>query len=147
MYLDSGIIVKLLVREPQSDYFNAALSGHALDSSELCLTEVCSALLAKERSGGISSRVRQKAMERFRELIDDETLRLFPFDSPVLERASGILQACHPKIALRTLDALHVAACDIHRCEALCATDNRMRDAGAHLGIRLFPSNLEDLRS
>jgi predicted nucleic acid-binding protein len=146
MYLDSGIIVKLLVREPHSDYFNNALSGHALDSSELCLTEVCSALLAKERSGGISSRVRQKAMDCFHALIDDEMLRLFPLDSRVLKRASGILQACHPKIALRTLDALHVATCDLHQCDILCATDSRMRDAGAHLGIRLFPGNTEDLR-
>ena len=38
MYLDSAIIVKLLIREPDSEFFDAALSGHALDSSELCLT-------------------------------------------------------------------------------------------------------------
>jgi predicted nucleic acid-binding protein len=146
MYLDSAIIVKLLVREPESEYFNDFLSGHVLDSSELCLTEVCSALLAKERSGGISKPARFRAMERFGDLISDEALRLFPFDRRVLERAAAILQACHPDIAMRTLDALHVATCDLHECEALCATDQRMRDAGAHLGIRLFPANLKEVR-
>jgi predicted nucleic acid-binding protein len=146
MYVDTGIIVKLLVREPESDYFNNALSGCALDSSELCLTEVCSALLAKERSGGISGRERQRAMERLNALVDEEVLRVLPLTSRVLERARGILQACHPRIALRTLDALHVATCDIHRCDALCATDNRMRDAAAQLGLRLFPADLDELR-
>src|SRR5262245_30620546 len=122
MYLDSAIIVKLLVREPDSELFNDALSGHVLDSSELCLTEVASALLSKERAGGISDWQRQGAMCRFEELVKDEVLRLLPLDRHVLNRAAAILQACHPKIPLRTLDALHVATCDLHRCEALCAT-------------------------
>ena len=139
MYLDSAIIVKLLVREPESDYFDHALSGQVLDSSELCLTEVYSALLAKERAGGISARERQIAFTRFEELIRDEILRLYPLDSRIMRRATAILQACHPKVPLRTLDALHVATCDLHQCEALCATDNRMRAAGAQLAIRLFP--------
>src|ERR1044071_5529642 len=102
MYLDSAIIVKLLVREPESEYFNDALSGHVLDSSELCLTEVCSALLSKERAGHLSTRQRNSAMQRFADLVDDEELRLFPLDRQVLERAGAILQACHPKVALRT---------------------------------------------
>src|SRR5688572_29780692 len=91
MYLDSAIIVKLLVREHDSDVFNAALSGHSLDSSELCLTEVCSALLSKERSGGISGQERQRAMQRFEEMLQDEELRLFPMDTRVLRRAAAIL--------------------------------------------------------
>lgn len=144
MYLDSAIIVKLLVREPDSEFFNNALSGHVLDSSELCLTEVNSALLAKERSGNISRDERYKAITRLRELVTDEILRLLPLNRRVLDRASAILQACHPRVALRTLDALHVATCDLHHCEALCATDQRMRDAGAQLAMTLFPANSQN---
>jgi predicted nucleic acid-binding protein len=143
MYLDSGIIVKLLVREPDSEFFNTALSGHVLDSSELCLTEVSSALLAKERSGSISSGERVRAIVRLSELITDEILRLLPLNRRVLDRASAILKACHPRVPLRTLDALHVATCDLHHCEALCATDQRMREAGAQLAMTLFPENRE----
>ena len=143
MYLDTAIIVKLLVREPDSDFFNTALSGQVLDSSELCLTEVCSALLAKERNRGISTEERRKAMEKFAELLRDETIRILPLDSRVLRRAMAILEACHPKVALRTLDALHVATCDLHRCDGLCATDGRMRSAGAQLALTLFPASLE----
>jgi len=146
MYLDSAIIVKLLVREPESDYFDRALRGQALDSSELSVTEVSSALLAKERNGDISQFERMVAMQRFRELVEDEIVRLLPLNRPVLDRAVAILQACQPKVALRTLDALHVATCDLHRCDALCATDLRMRAAGAQLAIRLFPDSLQEIR-
>ena len=116
MYLDSAIIVKLLVRERDSEFFDAALSGQVLDSSELCLTEVCSALLSKERAGSMTAPERRRAMERFQEMVADEELRLFPLDKRALQRASAILEACHPKVALRTLDALHVATCDLHEC-------------------------------
>lgn len=143
MYLDSAIIVKLLIREPESDYFNAALSGHVLDSSELCVTEVSSALLAKERAGSITPRERKNAMKVFEGLIRDKTLQLLPLDGRTLRRAASILEACHPKVALRTLDALHVATCDLHQCEGLCATDARMRSAGAQLALPLFPETLD----
>jgi predicted nucleic acid-binding protein len=144
MYLDSAIIVKLLVREHDSEFFDAALSGHVLDSSELCLTEVCSALLSKERSGSITAGQRRSAATRFEEMIRDEELRLLPLDTRTLYRASAILEACHPRVALRTLDALHVATCDLHRCDALSTTDGRMRAAAAQLAMRLFPASLEE---
>lgn len=146
MYLDSGIIVKLLVREPDSAFFDGALSGYLLDSSELCVTEVYSALLAKERAGKISMQLRKQAIERFEEMQRDDLLRLFPLDRRVLQRACSILRACHPTIALRTLDALHVATCDLQRCEALCATDARMRSAGAQLGMELFPAHMDEIK-
>jgi predicted nucleic acid-binding protein len=144
MYLDSAIIVKLLVREHDSELFDAALSGHSLDSSELCLTEVCFCLLSKERSRSISVHTRQNAMERFNEMVRDETLRLLPLNRCVLERAEAILQACHPQIDLRARDALHLATCDLHHCATLCAIDRRMRSAGAQLAMKLFPASAED---
>ena len=139
MYLDSGIIVKLLVREPDSEYFNSTLSGQALDCSELCLTEVYSALLAKEAAGHISKGQRGDAWRKLEEMVEEEILRLLPLDRRVLERAAAILHACYPKVRLRTLDALHVATCALHQCDTLCATDRRMRDAGAQIAIALHP--------
>jgi predicted nucleic acid-binding protein len=65
MYLDSAIIVKLLVREADSDWFSHKLSGHGFETSELALTEVCAALLAKERAGDITARERVAATENF----------------------------------------------------------------------------------
>ena len=65
MYLDSAIIVKVLVLEADSVWFNRKLSGQSFETSELALTEVCSALLAKERAGDITLRERMTATKDF----------------------------------------------------------------------------------
>lgn len=140
MYLDSAIIVKLLVRESDSDWFNRELAGHSFETSELALAEVRSALLAKERAGHITLRERVSAGEKFLSMIEDELIKLFPLNRAVLERASAMQLACHPKIPLRTLDALHVATCDLNKCGALSTTDVRMRSACEQFAIALMPA-------
>src|SRR5947209_8474858 len=116
MYLDTAIIVKLLVREADSEWFDAALVGHHLESSELALAELRSALLYKERGGYITTRERISAAEKFIAMVEEDLMTLLPINRLVVERASAIQLACHPRIPLRTLDALHVATCDLHRC-------------------------------
>ncbi|MGD0208836.1 MAG: type II toxin-antitoxin system VapC family toxin [Verrucomicrobiota bacterium] len=145
MYLDSAIIVKLLVRETDSNWFGRNLAGCKFATSELALAEVRSALLSKERGGHITPSERGTATEKFLSMIADEFIHLFPLNRAVLERASAIQQACHPRIPLRTLDALHVATCDLHRCGKMSATDARMRAACEQFAIALVPAKLEDL--
>lgn len=147
MYLDSAIIVKLLVREADSEWFEHKLSGHSFETSELALTEVSAALLFKERKGDITRLERVKATEKFFSMVNDEWIRLHPLNRRVLERAHAVQLACHPRIPLRTLDALHVATCDLHHEETLAATDRRMRAACAQLGIVLVPEKLEDVNA
>ena len=147
MYLDTAIIIKLLVREADSGWFNRALAGERFETSELAIAEVRSALLAKERAGHITSVERVAAGERFFDMIEDELLKLHPLNRSVLERASAIQLACHPKIPLRTLDALHVATCDLHRSGALATTDGRMRSACQQFAITLVPANPEDVNA
>ncbi len=145
MYLDSAIIVKLLVREPDSEWFARNLSGHSFDTSELALTEVCGALLYKERDNQITAKERIKATEKFIAMVEDQLILLRPLHRKVLERASAIQLACHPRVPLRTLDALHVATCDLHHDGVLATTDRRMRAACEQLGITLLPAKPEDL--
>src|SRR5438046_1059440 len=113
MYLDSAIIVKLLVREPESEWFSRNLAGHNFETSELALTEVRSALLSRERGGFFTPRERIAAAEKFFSMIESEFIRLLPLDRAVLDRANAIQSACHPHAPLKTLDALHVATCDL----------------------------------
>ncbi len=114
-------------------------------TSELAVTEVRSALLARERGGYITPRERIAAAEKFCSMIESEFIRLLPLNRPVLERASAIQHACHPHIPLKTLDALHVATCDLHRSGAMSATDRRIRAACEQFAIALVPAKLEDL--
>ena len=139
MYLDTAISVTLLAREPDSEWFDTALVGHPLESSELALAEVRSALLSKERAGQITSRERIRAGEKFAALVEEDLMRLLPLNRMVIERAIALQVACHPRIPLRTLDALHVATCDLHRCGTLATTDARMRAACEQFAIGLLP--------
>jgi predicted nucleic acid-binding protein len=145
MYLDTAIIVKLLVNEADSAWFNRALSGNSFETSELALAEVSSALLSKERNGQITPAARMAATEQFSKMIGSELLKLHALNRAVLDRAVAIQAACHPKIPLRTLDALHVATCELHRGEKLATTDGRMRAACRHFAITLLPENIEDI--
>jgi predicted nucleic acid-binding protein len=147
MYLASAIIVKLLVRESDSDWFERNLSGHCFDTSELALTEVCAALLFKERDNDITADERMKAAETFFSMLESELVLLHPLNRKVLERARAIQLACHPRVPLRTLDALHVATCDLHHGGKLATTDRRMRAACGQLGITLMPAKPEDVNS
>jgi len=68
-----------------------------------------------------------------------------PLSRQVIDRARSVQLACHPHVALRTLDALHVATCDLHRGNGMSATDTRIRAACRQLGISLMPEKIEDL--
>jgi predicted nucleic acid-binding protein len=142
MYLDAAIIVKLLVHEPDSDGFQDALERETLSSSELATTEVWSALLAKERNKVLSRRDRAAAWRVFQERVQEKQFLLHPLDSVVLKKANHLLERCHPEVPLRTLDAIHAAACDLSQDFPLCTTDHRLRDAAELLGIPLFPETL-----
>lgn len=149
MYCDSCILVKLLSAEPDSSFFNAELTGKPLSTSELAVTEVFSALLAKERSGQISAADRRRAWRQFEEWIDGEQITLHALDMRTLSKARQELERCHPEIPLRTLDAIHVGACDLSQDFPLASTDARMRAAANRLSIPLFPErqpndNFED---
>jgi predicted nucleic acid-binding protein len=147
MYLDSAIIVKLLVREEDSPWFDRRVSGHELWSSELALAEVRSAILMKERTGRISAAVRQSAFARFESLHEDELLRFHPLGSAVIRHAAGLLTTCHPEVALRSLDAIHLATAMMHPRGALCATDGKLRAAAKRMGVACFPEELSEIET
>jgi predicted nucleic acid-binding protein len=142
MYCDSAIFVKLLCREPDSDFFERELSGEPLRSCELARAEVFAALVAKERAGHIQAADRDRAWRLFVSWIEDETVVLDSLDARVFDRAIHTIHRCHPRVPVRTLDALHVAACDLASEFPLAATDVRLRAAAHQAGIPLFPARL-----
>jgi predicted nucleic acid-binding protein len=139
MYLDSCIIVKLLVAEPDSEFFISSLEGQPLVTSELAQTEVFSALLARERAGKISAKDRRLAWHEFEARIAAKEIRIENLNSLVLHKATHLLERCHPKVPLRTLDAIHLAAADLCHDFPLVTTDARLRDAATLMGFSIFP--------
>jgi predicted nucleic acid-binding protein len=134
MYLDSCILVKLLVREPDSAYYARLVDGNPVSSSLLAFTEVWSALLARERAGHLGERMRLGAWQRFERQADDRLIDLVAVSETVVRRAHWILGRVHPKVPLRSLDALHLATADQLQDWPLVTGDQRLREAALHLG-------------
>jgi len=142
MYLDSCIIVKLLVVEPDSEFFIRALEGKPLVTSELAHVEVFSALLARERARKIGAPDRRAAWKEFHARVGAGEIKIEPFNSTALRKAAHCLEQCHPDVPLRALDALHLAACDLAQEFPLCTTDARMRDAAQLIAVPVFPETV-----
>lgn len=140
MYLDSCILVKLLVAEPDSEFFISSLEGKPLVTSELAQTEVFSALLARERAGKISAKDRRLAWHELEARIAAKEIRIENLNGIVLQKARHLLDRCHPKVPLRTLDAIHLATADLCHDFPLVTTDARLRDAATLMGFSVFPN-------
>jgi predicted nucleic acid-binding protein len=139
MYCDACILIKLLTNEPDSQRWSDLLEGHPLACSELALTEVFAALLAKQRDRRLSARDRARAWDQLERWVAANELSLYPLVAATHSKARNILLACHPKEPLRTLDALHLAACDLSQDFPLASSDARVRAAARHLGIPVAP--------
>lgn len=139
MYLDTAILVKLLVREPDSDFYVGLVEGQEVWSSQLILTECFSALLRKEREGAIGRAHRRRAWRQVETDVAARRLNLVAVTADLLGRANAILEVCHPAVSLRSLDAVHLASAE--RCQSwpLCSNDSRVRAASARLGLPLVP--------
>lgn len=141
MYLDTAILVKLLVREGDSEFSGALTDAQVISSSIIPHTEVWSAPLGKERAGALSADQRRAAWSAFEQHLADDTIWLAPLNEAVANCARRILNLCHPRVPLRSLDALHLAACDQLQDWPLCTADRRMRDAAALLKFPIIPKN------
>lgn len=139
MYLDTAILVKLLVREPDSAFFARSVEGQLVWSSQIMLTECFSALLRKERERQIGAAHRRRAWAQVERDVAAHRLNLVTLTSDVLIRANGILGACHPAIALRSLDAIHLASAERSQSWPVCSNDGRLRAAAEQLGLPLAP--------
>jgi len=140
MYLDSAVLVKLVVREPDSLFYAKQIDGQTgVWSSQLALTECWSALFRKQREGAIGARSRHTAWRKLQQYVTDGALALLPIDLSVLQRANEIIELCYSEVSLRSLDAIHLASCEAAGAFPLLTNDGRMRAAGLHLRFPLGP--------
>ena len=134
MYLDTSVLVKRYVAEPDSDHVDEVVVGFTLVSSELALGEIWSALLAKERNNVLSAEAREIAWKAFLDDIDEGVLRLISLDGVMIREANEIMLRVHPHVPLRTLDAIHLATFGSVITGPLFTKDKRMLAAAKLLG-------------
>jgi predicted nucleic acid-binding protein len=137
MYLDSCILVKLLIREADSEFYGRMTDGQTVSSSMLAYTEVWSAMMAKERGQGIPAEVRQRAWTMFERHHLEDVFDLAAVSDAILRRANWIIGRVHPQVPLRSLDAIHLATADQLQDWPLVTSDQRMRAAATLLGYPL----------
>jgi uncharacterized protein len=135
MYLDTSVLVKRYVAEPDSDRVDEVVVGFTLVTSELALGEVWSALLAKERSKVLSPAAREMAWKAFLGDVEDGAMRLIPLDGVTIREANEMMLRVHPQVPLRTLDAIHLATYDSVTTGPLFTKDKRMNVAAKLLGF------------
>ena len=136
IYIDSSALAKLYVPEPESDTLEAFLKGRQdLMISELAITEVLSAVTRRRREGMITA---HQALDiRDAVLADADSGSFHRLDmSPVVHREAERLLFHIESVALRTLDALHVAAALLALATHVVTYDARMRAAALHAGLK-----------
>ena len=119
-YLDASAIVKLIVREPESEVLDRWLgTGHQLVSCALVRTEVVRAAVPRG----------SEAVLRARRLLD--RLDLIILDDELLDLAGELAEP------LRSLDAIHVAAAlEVGEgLEAFVTYDRQMTRVAESLGL------------
>lgn len=127
-YADASALVKLVREEPESEALRAYLEGADLVSCELASSEVPRAVrrvAAQSRRPSLDC-----LLERTEDLIGD--LALCPVDRDLLAAAGALAEP-----ALRTLDAIHIAAAvGLGPVEAFVTYDVRQAAAARLAGLR-----------
>jgi uncharacterized protein len=136
VYLDSSALAKLYVPEPESDALENFLHGRRdLLISELGITEVLSAVARRRREGLLT--VFQACEIRDAVLADADSGSLRRLDmSPMVHREAERLLFQLDSVALRTLDALHIALAQLNSATHVVTYDTRMRAAALQAGLR-----------
>lgn len=141
-YLDSSALIKAYVPEKGSRWIEDLLGGSTIIVSMLTVTEVASALSRRVREGTVRAADRQRLFETF--LAHTVRFEVIQVSSEVSDDAAAILLRDTPGVALRTLDAIHLATAQrsfiLARQAApedglLVAADRRLRDAAVALGM------------
>lgn len=127
-YADASALVKLVYDEPESAALRAFFAGADLVSCELVLTEVPPAV---GRAGARDPRPPLEVFTaRAAETLD--ALALLPLDRGLLVAAGALAEP-----ALRTLDAIHVAAAvSLSPIDAFVTCDDRQAAAARLAGLR-----------
>jgi predicted nucleic acid-binding protein len=144
MYVDSGVLLKLYVPEPESDAVQQSIAN-AVDvtCSELLLAEFQSALARKRREGQIDAHAATQCLTALRRNIGEGSIGVVKLDSSTVEAAVKLLAHMPDEIPLRTLDAIHLSVCLENKIFPLFTTDKVMLRAAKFIKIPLLQHSIK----
>ncbi|HEY6898409.1 MAG TPA: type II toxin-antitoxin system VapC family toxin [Rhodocyclaceae bacterium] len=136
-YIDTSALVKRYLAEPLSDEFDAYLTerpGAAI--SPLTVVELRCALARRRRSKDISRSYETAAMAAFDADVQQGCLEVVAIDNHRFQEARRLIDQI-ADLPLRTLDALHLATAQVHRCKAFATADKTQAEAARALGFQV----------
>ncbi len=144
MYWDTSALLKLYVPEPDSAFFLdlAATGTDQILSSGIAAVEVLCALHRKEAGGDLKPGGARSLFRRFAADAAAGRIVTVPYGRDVLSQAEKLLDLLRSRRrapVIRGLDAIHLASALVSKASTLVATDRRLRETAAVLGMRLLP--------
>lgn len=135
LYLDTSVIVKLYIREDDSDDVVAAVAdATTVATSVLAYPEACAAFERRRRAKGVSPAALKAARQAFE--ADWSSWIAVGIDSDLMHHSARLAE----KYGLRAADAVHLssferilATADDDDVRFLCA-DDRLRKAARNIG-------------
>ena len=134
LFLDTSSLLKLYYKEPDSLALRAQVSLDAtLIVADLAWVEVYSAFQTKVRTGTLSQTWATRKLRLF--ALDWPNFAHIPLTTELLQRA-GRLVSTHKRLALRSLDAIQLAAAlAAGPLDAFFTHDERLRQAALAEGL------------
>jgi hypothetical protein len=141
-FWDTSTLLKLYVPEPDSALFAAHLRVPNIYASELARWELMRAVARKESEGAIPPQSAEVVFDRFQTDVASQRVVMIPVDAAVETQFRNLILQMHrrlPPVALRTLDAIHLATALLLPASEVVTTDTLMRSATVAAGLKVFP--------
>lgn len=136
-YVDTSALLKAYVPEADSDAFVAwAQEIPACCISPLSAVELHCAIHRRQRMGQLDARQRTAAIKAFDREVEEQAYRVLDWPAGGFAEGRNALERCRP-MALRALDALHLAVAMHHRCSGFATADRVQAQAARRLGFRV----------
>lgn len=137
IYIDTSALAKWYLPEANSDAFAAWMQGQTETCiSSLTVTEFRCLLARRQRMQLLNALQVQELYARFQQDIQDGHLLRYAVNDQLIVNAELIIEAL-PTVALRTLDALHLAIGHDIGAQILATADQVMAEAATLLEMEV----------
>ena len=147
-FCDTSAVIKLYHSEIGTDRMENIFGDDRSEIiiSELTIAEFFSALNRKVRTGEITNEAKDAAVRNFRKDCRDRFI-VIPLNSETVRQAVDVISRHGTRFSIRTLDALHLAACLSENSDDLkfvCANLNFIRICGLEGVVVINPETDEE---
>ena len=134
-YIDTSALIKGYLIEPGTpDFMNWFAADATPCVSPLSVVEFQCAIRRRERAGELLHKRAKAILSRLDEHLADTTISQLAWPANAFAHARDLLDRVSP-LALRALDALHLAVALQHRCVGFATADRVQLEAARMLGL------------